>query len=764
MKPSQNQSLALPPIPKASRRNQSLSLRAALWLMLPAVVLVNAARAIDVEYYELFKGQTFTQSGTNNPVRVENDPYEFQVFVYPLGYPTIYVGDVANAEIQTPAGISHALTLITQTNLTETPATTNFFFTFSGPAESQSALDTAYGEGIYTLAYTGKLDGAASVVVSLGADDFPPAPPFVSNLIAAQSIDPSNNFTLNFGAWALAEPNDFVELTVLDSNSNLVFATPPFFATFPEAPLRATNTSIVISNGTLRAGQTYTATLSYIEVTTNNSADYTYPVIWGGFFSQTTFTLQPQGSSQTNSAPPPPPPAPANLTDTLLTLTITSGSGPFASTGTYQIFTTPAGSNYYILGNSGGGLGSGNYVCAPTGVGTGTVTLTDAKAGVVTLQVVFTLAGTGTFTLTDSSGTQAGVFTEAPAPTTLHTPNIFLPSFAGNQFQAFLSGDPGVTYAVERSRDLMAWSTLTNLTVPNLSTNIVDLDSSNARYYRARVGSIGFPPGAITGQSLSSTITAGESPFSTNGIFQFEAATNGSDYLLLAGSGATNGSGTYTYTVTGPNTATIAYKDATSGATAHEQLVFTSVSTGYYYTTNAGSAGFQSGSFKMAAGPVLFLGNAKFTPDTMRGASALFPADGATSVSMSVTDVVGCVWSLSIPSDALLTPTTITMTPFASGIDSSQSVLPIFSGVQLGPEGTQFCDGVTLTLMTPSPLGPYATLLMGAGDGTVIPQPCFISVRAWGAIPHRSSSRTIWINFTRKPRKPTRRPSRWSKT
>ena len=54
-----------------------------------------------------------------------------------------------------------------------------------------------------------------------------------------------------------------MQLTILDSNGNLVFATPPLYAIFPPTPLSATNTGIVISNGTLTAGQTYTATLAF---------------------------------------------------------------------------------------------------------------------------------------------------------------------------------------------------------------------------------------------------------------------------------------------------------------------------------------------------------------------------------------------------------------------------------------------------------------------------------------------------------------------
>ena len=279
-----------------------------------------------------------------------------------------------------------------------------------------------------------------------------------------------------------------------------------------------------------------------------------------------------------------------------------------------------------------------------------------------------------------------------------------------------MSGDPGVNYTVESSPDLTVWSTLTNLTVPNLSTSFTDSQPSGPRFYRARINSFAFAPAVIAGQTFNCSITAGQATFPTNGIFQFAVGANGNSYQIIDGQGATNGSGTCTYTVTGPSTALISYTDSASGATRNEQLVFTSVAKGFFYTTNTGSAGFQSGTFTLAAGPVLFIGNAKFTPDYARSASSNFLADG-TPLSLSVTDAAGYVWSLNLPADALINTTTITMTPFA-GIESRQSALPILTGVQLGPEGLRFCDGVTLTLTTPAPLGPRATLMMSAGDGS----------------------------------------------
>ena len=657
--------------------------------------MVSAARAADVMYYELFKGQMFSQSGTNSPVLAANAPYMFQVFVDSLGYPSYYYPCVSSPVIHSPAGVQHALTLNSQ-SIGGVFATN---FVFMDPAGTQSALDAAYNAGSYTLNYVGIDDGASSIVVSLAADDFPPAAPFVSNLVAAQSINASANFTLQFGAWTSANTNDFVQLTILDSTSNVVFNTPSLLALYPQSPLGATNTSIVITSGTLAAGQNYTATLAYMAVKTNHQS--ALPYLAAGFFSQTAFTIQTQSSTPTNSLPPPA--SPSSLTNTLLTLTIISGSGPFAASGVYQIFTGESDTNYSVLGNAGGGFGVGGYVYTQTGTNTGTITFTDSKLGAVSLQVVFTSAGAGTFVLTSPNGVQAGIFTSAAAYPVISAPNIFLPSVTDGQFQAFISGSPGVIYTVESSSDLSGWTALTNVCISNLTTNVVDPGGVPARFYRVKAASSAFAPATITGQSLSCSINAGATPFSTNGIFVFAADTNRNGYQILAGTGATNGSGTYSYTVTGPNTAAISYQDSDSGATCEEQLFFTSVDAGCFYTTNAATAGFQSGSFTLDTGPVLFLGNVHFTPDTARGTSGYFPADG-TPVSLSVTDAAGYVWSLNVPGDALLEPATLSMTP-AAAVNTNQSVLPISSGVQLGPDGIVFCDGVTLTLKAPAGAG-----------------------------------------------------------
>jgi hypothetical protein len=81
MKPNRNQTYSIQPILTKIRRNHRSSSLAALLLMALSLLIVSAARAIDVEYLELFKGEAFTQTGASSPVPAVSGPYLFQTFV-----------------------------------------------------------------------------------------------------------------------------------------------------------------------------------------------------------------------------------------------------------------------------------------------------------------------------------------------------------------------------------------------------------------------------------------------------------------------------------------------------------------------------------------------------------------------------------------------------------------------------------------------------------------------------------------------------------
>ncbi|MEA2632744.1 MAG: hypothetical protein QOE66_2963, partial [Chloroflexota bacterium] len=88
------------------------------------------------------------------------------------------------------------------------------------------------------------------------------------------------------------------------------------------------------------------------------------------------------------------------------------------------------------------------------------------------------------------------------------------------------------------------------------------------------------------------------------------------------------------------------------------------------------------------------------TPETGNTVTATIPATGGE---MTATAADGTVYTLSIPNDALLVDTDISMTPVASvqGLPTSGEQT---HAVQLGPDGLQLEDFATLTISPPTDL------------------------------------------------------------
>jgi hypothetical protein len=406
--------------------------------------------------------------------------------------------------------------------------------------------------------------------------------------------------------------------------------------------------------------------------------------------------------------------APSSFANSMLTVTVTAGRTPFAASGSYRFFTSVAGSNYVVLGP--GPLTSGTYSYAKIRTGVSRAVLTDAASGqAATLQLTFASQTDGTLALTNASGFQTGSFTAASYADT-SPPELFLPGVATGLFQSYLSGRSGLVYALETSSNLTHWLPWQTVLVPDLTVGFGEAVGGGSHFYRAWISSSAFAPASLTNKTLNLTIAAGAPPLSTNGICQWMGGTNDLSYQLVAGPGTSGGSGTYHYTTADANRGLVAYTEAGGGGQFNALLVFNSLGSGYFYLTNATSPGYEAGTFTLADGAVDFLGNVKFTPETARARSLAFPANGSVG-NLSVTNAAGWVWSLTIPGNALTELQTITMTPFSKA-DSSQSLLPITNGVVLEPDGLQFCDGVTLTVVPPAPLGAHAALLMAGDDGS----------------------------------------------
>lgn len=90
----------------------------------------------------------------------------------------------------------------------------------------------------------------------------------------------------------------------------------------------------------------------------------------------------------------------------------------------------------------------------------------------------------------------------------------------------------------------------------------------------------------------------------------------------------------------------------------------------------------------------------RLTPvvDSARSVTQTIPLAGGT---LSATGADGAVYSLTIPGNALLLPTAITMTPL-SRIEGLDLATDASWGVQLSPDGTRFQNFVTLTITPPA--------------------------------------------------------------
>ncbi len=404
--------------------------------------------------------------------------------------------------------------------------------------------------------------------------------------------------------------------------------------------------------------------------------------------------------------------APASIAGNWLTVTVASGAPPFATAGTYQILTSPSGSNYSVLGNA-GPLAQGLYSYSRTFPSNGMVIFNDSQNPTPTSALLFfSSSATGTIALTNGAAWEAGSFSATNSGPTA-APALFQPAATNRSFQIFLSGQRGSVYALQSSSDLRAWSPFTNVTLADVTTNLVIASPATSAgvFFRARASGVAFAPDSIAGKTLNVSIASG----SPAGVYQWQATTNGNDFSIVGGIGVTNDSGVYTYTKLAPDTALLSYSGPNVGSIS-QKLVFTSPSAGRFFATNG--ATFQFGSFTVANGPVIFLGNFSYTADTARGASAVYPANG-TAMTLSVTNSAGDVWSLNVPGDALLSSRAISMTPFSS-INSGNALLPVSSGVVLGPDGIQFADNVTLSLTPHAPLGKNASLMLAGDDGSAL--------------------------------------------
>jgi hypothetical protein len=232
----------------------------------------------DVQTYFVVKGQQFFQTSTNPPAPRPDVPFFFGSFVNATA-----TGDVASVSVQGPIG--SPVTFASQNN--------GGSFQFINGFSTKNALDTAYPSGTYTMSITTTHNGLQNPALHLPADNYPSTVPFVSNFTASQTIDPTADFMLTWGALTGGTTNDFIQFSLQDTVGNTVFETPQVAT--PGA-LGGTAVSVVIPRGTLLPGQMYFATLRFARSALDTNS---YPGAVGvaAYFTSTDLTIVTKGAT-----------------------------------------------------------------------------------------------------------------------------------------------------------------------------------------------------------------------------------------------------------------------------------------------------------------------------------------------------------------------------------------------------------------------------------------------------------------------------------
>ena len=261
------------------------------WLWVALFCAWHAAAA-DVAVYGILKSQQFVQTNDSAAVPLPGGGFAFNAFVIATGF-----GAVTNATVK-PSNATPLRTLV--------PLADGLGWLFDERFDSSAALDAAYpNTGVkYALAMNTLNDGPRSVnlgftVSVFGFEFFAGFPPTaqVSNVVVAQAIDTTSDFTLTWSA-ANAKAIDLVQVLIVDGASNVVYGSP---APFAAGALGNTATSFVIPAGRLPAGTNLIGHVTLARpVTLPNTNSYPGAVGISGAVRDTQFSIV------TRPAPEPP--------------------------------------------------------------------------------------------------------------------------------------------------------------------------------------------------------------------------------------------------------------------------------------------------------------------------------------------------------------------------------------------------------------------------------------------------------------------------
>ena len=163
---------------------------------------------------------------------------------------------------------------------------------------NQTAFEAAYPEGNYSFNVTGT-PANLQQTVNLPTTMAQPNGPHVFNFTAAQAVNASQAFTLNWDPFQNGTSSDFITVAIVNDLGKTVFQTP---GPGTNGTLLGTATSVTIPAGTFAANTTNTTTITFFRfVTTTNSSTATATVAFRA--TETQLDLLTAGSGTTAPTP-----------------------------------------------------------------------------------------------------------------------------------------------------------------------------------------------------------------------------------------------------------------------------------------------------------------------------------------------------------------------------------------------------------------------------------------------------------------------------
>jgi hypothetical protein len=208
-----------------------------------------------VTTFEAGKVYFWDQYSTAAPVADTNAPYYFS-------------GTTTLASNRTAAYISLTPPTSPATNLTQNPVHPEnyYFITFM---MSSNAFETAFPQGTYTF-YVSATASNQTAPVLLPAGMTQPNPPHITNLVAAQSLNATQAFTLGWDPFVGGYSTDFVYVVISNGGTNIWKTADPGAS----GALNGTATTVTIPANSLQTNSSYTATIGFYHVIVISNATY----------------------------------------------------------------------------------------------------------------------------------------------------------------------------------------------------------------------------------------------------------------------------------------------------------------------------------------------------------------------------------------------------------------------------------------------------------------------------------------------------------